>query len=704
VEHFSAILPAIEHFRILGYWVVLLVSLLESLAFVGVVVPGAVFVVFAGSLAAKGFLDLGDLIWFAAAGAVLGDGISFRLGRGGRIRFEAGNRIFKPSLLEAAKGFFDRHGGKSVFLGRFIGLTRAVVPFVAGMYGMDPKRFYVWNVASALLWASAHLAAGYFLGQAWRAVETWSTRFGVVVAAALLLALAAWWTKRFLETRGRELLALLGSLIASGWNAVAATPLARKLAEDHPAFFAFARKRLDWTRFPGLPLTVLGGLFLYFLLLLAGVIGEILSLEPIVALDARIGNLLYAFRDPGLVKACLWITLLAQPKIVLAVAALLIASFCLWGRRGYILPLVVTVAGSAAFDSLGKWVFQRPRPPGIAVFREMSPSFPSGHAAAAVALYGFVVYCLWRPAATAGRRLNLLFAGGFLAAAVGFSRIYLGVHYLSDVLGGFLLGALWLIVGICMSEWSRYRGAPAGPPPYGATVAWAATAGLLAACIAFYAYSGLRFSPAPYVPSLPPATVVETAGIPSLPDRLLPRYTANIAGDRQQPLSLVVVTRGGRAVTEAFSRAGWIPADPLQPGTMLRWIHALASDAAYPAAPVAPSFWNGRVNDLAFERPSGRGTSRRRQQVRLWKTELRTPEGEAVFVGTAIRESGLRWGLFYRIGPDVDAERNAVGRDLLASGAVSSAGLQPFVPPMKGENTFGDPFATDGRVSVIRLK
>jgi len=702
VEYFRTILPAIEHFRILGYWVVFLVSTLESLAFVGVVVPGAVFVVFAGSLAARGYLDLGDLIWFAAAGAIFGDGISFRLGRGGHIRFDPGNRIFKPSLLETGRAFFDRHGGKSVFLGRFVGLVRAVVPFVAGMYGMEPKRFYVWNVASALLWASAHLAAGYYLGQAWRAVETWSTRLGLVLAAVLLLALAAWWLKKFLERRGRELFALLGSLLAAGWRAVAGTRRARKLAEDHPAFFAFMKRRFDWSAFPGLPLTVLGGLFLYFLLLLAGVVGDVLSLEPIVALDARLENLLYAFRDPTLVKACLWITLLAQPKFVLAVVALLIASFFLWDRRECILPLLVTVLGSAAFDSLGKWVFQRPRPPGIAVFRETSASFPSGHAAAAVALYGFVVYCLWRGPVTAGRRLNLLFAGCFVAAAVGFSRLYLGVHYLSDVVGGYLLGALWLIIGICLSEWRRYRIAPAPRPPFGNAATWAATAGLLAACAAFYTLSGLRFSPAPYIPSPPPATVVPAAGIASLPDRLLPRYTANIAGDRQQPLSLILVASGPRTLAGAFVRAGWREADPLRPGTFLKWLRALESDAAYPSAPVSPSFWNGHVNQLAFEKPTRTGTSRQRHQVRLWDANLRTSDGQAVFVGTAVLDSGLKWGLFYRIGPDVDAERGAVRRDLLAAGAAVSI-LQAFVPPMKGEDTFGDPFSTDGRICVIRI-
>jgi hypothetical protein len=75
-----------------------------------------------------------------------------------------------------------------------------------------------------------------------------------------------------------------------------------------------------------------------------------------------------------------------------------------------------------------------------------------------------------------------------------------------------------------------------------------------------------------------------------------------------------------------------------------------------------------------------------------------------VFVGTAVLDSGLKWGLLYRIGPDIDAERDAVTRDLLAAGTAASAVLHGFVPPMEGRDTFGDPFSTDGRIALVRLK
>lgn len=699
-----SLLPAIEHFRMLGYWAVFLFSLLESLAFVGVVVPGALFVVFAGSLAAKGYFDIGDLVWFASAGAILGDGISFRMGRGGHIRFREENRIFRPSLLEKGKKFFSHHGGKSVFLGRFVGLIRAVIPFVAGLSGMEKKKFYLWNVASAITWAVAHLLAGFFLGQAWRAVETWSTRFGIVLAAILLLALCAYWLKRFFEKRGRELLAVAGSLLASIGKAIAANPHVRKIVERYPSLFAFIGKRLDRTEFTGLPLTLLGVAFLYFLLLLAGVIEGVLTLDPIVALDNRIENLLFAFRDPLLVKVFLWITLLAKAKIALCVLMLLVLVFFLRNLREFIFPLLVTVTGSSMFNLLGKVAIHRQRPPGVGVYTETSFSFPSGHAAMAAALYGFAVYFLWRRSATWGRRLNILFAGIFLIAAIGFSRLYLGVHFLSDVLGGTLLGLLWLIIGICMTERHLCRENPLPPPSHSPAATWRLSAGLAITFVAFYVYSGLRYSPAPYFLPPHPAIVVAAADIPKEFDHALPKYTENIPGERQQPLSMVIVARSDGNLAEALAKAGWVPADSLRFDTLMKLAGALVFKTSYPSAPVAPSFWNRHVNDLSFEKPTPARTVRERHQTRLWKTDLRTSDGRAVYVGTALLESGLKWHVVYRIRPDVDAEQDGLLRDLRAAGVVASDGRNRFVPAMTGRNSFGDPFFTDGKITTIDLK
>lgn len=147
-----------------GYWLIFLISLGESLAVVGTVVPGTLLVMSAGFLSSQGYLNIGNLFWFVAIGAILGDGVSYYLGTKGKLLFNKNNRVLKLSHLELGKKFFHKHGTKSIFLARFIGPLRPIVPFVAGISGMNKRKFLFWNVTSALLWSAALLGIGYFFG------------------------------------------------------------------------------------------------------------------------------------------------------------------------------------------------------------------------------------------------------------------------------------------------------------------------------------------------------------------------------------------------------------------------------------------------------------------------------------------------------------------------------------------------------------
>lgn len=188
MEIINGLLPQLDHLGFWGYWVILLVALVESLAFVGIIIPGATVIVFMGFLSARGGLDIGDLIWFTAIGGMLGDGISFYLGKQGENFFTKFNRFISPIRLEKAEKFFKQHGSKSVFLGRFIGPVRPIIPFVAGLFHMDSRTFFFWNILSAFGFATLYLLLGYFLGNAWQKAETWSAEVGYILISMAVIA------------------------------------------------------------------------------------------------------------------------------------------------------------------------------------------------------------------------------------------------------------------------------------------------------------------------------------------------------------------------------------------------------------------------------------------------------------------------------------------------------------------------------------
>jgi undecaprenyl-diphosphatase len=191
----------------LGHWSYLIIftaATLECAAFAGLLVPGESLVLASGFLANRGVLQLDAVMVAAALGAILGDNIGYqlglRLGREWLLRY--GRRIgVTEQRLAGAEAFFARHGPKAVFVGRFVGFARALVPFVAGASRMPYRQFFVYNAVGAVLWAVGFVLLGYVLGASWQVAERWIGRTSMILGAlAALVALVLWLRRR----RARE--------------------------------------------------------------------------------------------------------------------------------------------------------------------------------------------------------------------------------------------------------------------------------------------------------------------------------------------------------------------------------------------------------------------------------------------------------------------------------------------------------------------
>ena len=146
--------------------VMFMTSFGESFAFLSLLFPGTSILIVAGTLMAAGSLPYWPVLAGAVIGAVLGDSVSFWLGR----RYGGGiGRIWpftrNPDLLPNGIRFFARHGGKSVFIGRFFGPVRAVVPLAAGIMRMPRGLFWLANITSAIVWAPMLVFAGDTVGE-----------------------------------------------------------------------------------------------------------------------------------------------------------------------------------------------------------------------------------------------------------------------------------------------------------------------------------------------------------------------------------------------------------------------------------------------------------------------------------------------------------------------------------------------------------
>ena len=179
------------------YLCIAVIAFAESLVAIGVIVPGSTLTVFAGFLALHGKEDISTIIIVSVIGAFLGDFLSYWLGA----RLGPNILSWKPmqrqkKLIRQAEVFFNDHGGKSVFFGRFVGPIRGFVPFVAGCARMKPTPFVSYGVISAILWGLAYPGLGYLAGVSWQNVQRWSGRFALLIALALALTIFFSWLKR----------------------------------------------------------------------------------------------------------------------------------------------------------------------------------------------------------------------------------------------------------------------------------------------------------------------------------------------------------------------------------------------------------------------------------------------------------------------------------------------------------------------------
>ncbi len=183
-------------------FIVFLIAMIESLVIVGVLVPGAALLFGVGALIGTGTLELWPTLAWAAAGAIVGDGISFWLGYHYR---EQLHHIwpFKnhPKLFSRGEVFFHKHGGKSIAFGRFVGPIRAIVPTIAGMMAMSPLRFTIINILSALAWAPVYILPGVAFGTSLElASDVMMHLIFLLIIIALFIWLIAWLIKKLFIT------------------------------------------------------------------------------------------------------------------------------------------------------------------------------------------------------------------------------------------------------------------------------------------------------------------------------------------------------------------------------------------------------------------------------------------------------------------------------------------------------------------------
>ncbi|QKJ26871.1 phosphatase PAP2 family protein [Aliarcobacter cibarius] len=230
----------------------------------------------------------------------------------------------------------------------------------------------------------------------------------------------------------------------------------RKLLIPFPKTRDFLIQRFDNSKLSGLNLTLASIIFVSLFFLLSGVTEEFIEQDFIIQIDYWVAKNVALIRTESIVNFFHYITLFGNGETVFSL--LTIISLIMIFKYNYFwsMPLIISVFGAISNVWLSKYFFLRSRPV-EAIFFEHTPSFPSGHAAVSIAFYALLFYIWWRRQTSCNIRIIITFLGSTFALLLASSRIIIGVHYITDVMAGLLLGALWFVIAVSLYEWLNYK-------------------------------------------------------------------------------------------------------------------------------------------------------------------------------------------------------------------------------------------------------
>ena len=443
----------------LGKWTYALVGFMafaETGAFIGLIAPGEFTILLGGVIAGQGTINIYILIGLVWACTLSGDSLSFLLGRrlGRKFLVTHGPKFrITPERLAGVDEHFRRRGGATVLVGRFIGFVRPLAPFIAGASGMRYRRFIPYSIVGTGIWGPGLCVIGYVSYRSFSKVSKIVGQATLVFGATVAVIVGIWYAHKRLKDPAER------ARLAAWFERQGQRPLLRPVAFVvrplwrhvlRPVWnFALPRLGFIWQRLTpgqlGIEFTtcvaVAGvGLFAYIAYL-----AHIVDNPGPTQADRSIMDLADDTKMNGLVDVVKVFTHLGTLAVV---GTLVGVSAVVLGMRRKPVELICLVAGLvlvAIAVNVTKGAVDRPRPPDMLVNAHGS-SFPSAHAAYSTAYVAMAVIAA-RVLRGLGSRSVLVLVAIIGAAAIGMSRVYLHVHWWSDVVAGWGLGAG--IFGVC---------------------------------------------------------------------------------------------------------------------------------------------------------------------------------------------------------------------------------------------------------------
>ncbi|MDD2907287.1 MAG: LssY C-terminal domain-containing protein [Candidatus Gracilibacteria bacterium] len=696
------LIPHLANLNSIGYLIVFLAALIENIIILGYFTPGATIVLIFGILAGRGYYDFGDLLFFSIAGNIIGTTLSYLLGK--KIGIKALNDGFlfiKPDHFQKVKIFFEKHGGKSILFGKMFPGIKENIPFVAGIIHIKFIYFLIYNSIGAIFWSLIFVGIGFFFSSSLVLAEIRVTRFVYVLIVGIIFLGIFLFVKFLFIKYGKIFLNLFLDLISYFKIKFLSNRYIKKISIKYPKITTFLSNRFENNNFLGLPLSILSFFIIYIIIEYSLFTDAVLDGSLITQIDIRLSDFFYYFKDSRLINFFIFISYFGYNYFIILLSIVVSVFLYIRGKKVEILGLLTSIISSSIIAVIFKIVIHRERPI-LAVYLENGYSFPSFHAAISIALYGFILRLFFQKARKWKTKINIIFAGILIGFLIGLSRLYLNVHYLSDVISGWFLGALGLIFGITIVGYLKHflRDNKTKTSDINRVFLYIIILFFLVIqpfLYNFY-YNKITFT-------IEKGTVyTKVNNINDIfKNREHLKYTETITGRSTEPINFIFVAKNDEQLTNLFNVSGWNIADKLSKQSIENIGISLLDKAKYESAPITPLYWNSEIQNFGFQKLTNENTIKLRHHIRIWKTSY-TIGDYFIYVGCGVYDDGLKWGITHRIDPNIDNEREYIYNTFLNNNLIENSEILQLEEAFEGKNFSGDDFFTDGKSYYIKIK
>jgi membrane-associated phospholipid phosphatase len=476
--------------------------------------------------------------------------------------------------------------------------------------------------------------------------------------------------------------------------------------KKHPIIFGFIKRKSSLINPYGFYFNIGAILsviaFFYFIVLAQ----DILARDPFIEADVRFMNLIAALRSIATANFFLLFTLLGNWQFIISLGVVIIVVLILLKEKRKSFFLAIGVIGGGIVYSILKLIIHRTRPDiGFSLIPRSGYAFPSGHATISLIFYGTICCGLLRTLKIRWLKILSIILTIILIFLIGFSRIYLGVHWVSDVLAGWALGMAFLILLITFfiqQEKFKPEKRTENIIPKRFVLLILIFLFVLESGFFYYFYKKYSLIEPERNQSQVTNILPQSDFQAFILSDNFPKFSETIIGEKMEPISFIMI--GSREqIIQIFKKLGWFMTDePHHFKNLYHMTVAAIFNQSYPTAPVTPSFLNAQPNAIAFEKPTEINTIKQRHHTRFWLTNFQW-SGVPIWVATASFDDGLRYFITHKIHPDVDTERDFIKNELISTGLVKNEEQIQLIKPLMGKNQSGDKFFTDGKAYIISL-